>query len=75
MTCGLQLMAVTVRADIPFGLDLLDVFWKNLVGVDLDPVSDLRDADLVTYNYIKKFEMVSVSCTLSAQHYTLLVYS
>ena len=57
---ALQLFAVTIRADIPFGLDLLAVFWKNLVGVELDPVTDLQQADIVTYSYIKKFEMVLV---------------
>ena len=55
-----QLLGITIRADIPFGLDLLPLFWKNLVGVDLDPVTDLQDADILTYNYIKKFEMVSL---------------
>ncbi len=47
-----------MRADIPLGLDLLPVFWKNLVGVPLDPITDLQEADIITYNYIKKFEMV-----------------
>ena len=36
----------------------LPIFWKNLVGADLDPLSDLQEADLTTYNYIKKFELV-----------------
>ena len=53
------MLAVTVRADIPFGLDLLQSFWKNLVGIDLDPVTDLQDADILTYTYLKKLEMVS----------------
>lgn len=56
-----QLLAITIRADIPFGLDLLPVFWKNLVGLDLDPITDLQEADILTYGYIKKFEMVSFS--------------
>ena len=47
-----------IRAEIPFGIDLLSCFWKNLVGVALDPNSDLKDADVITYNYIKKFETV-----------------
>ena len=49
-----------MRADIPLGLDLLPVFWKNLVGVPLDPITDLQEADIITYNYIKKFEMVTL---------------
>jgi len=54
-----QLLAITLRADIPLGIDLLSVFWKNLVGVELDPITDLQEADILTYNYIKKIEMVS----------------
>ena len=56
-----QLLAVTIRADIPFGLDLLPVFWKSLVGMTLDPVTALQEADRLTYNYIKQFEMVRLS--------------
>ena len=56
--CLPQLLGITIRADIPLGLDLLPVVWKNLVGLDLDPVTDLQEADILTYNYIKKFEMV-----------------
>ena len=47
-----------IRAELPFGLELLPCFWKNLVGLPLDPNSDLRDADVITYNYIKNFETV-----------------
>ena len=43
---------------MPFGIDFASVFWKNLVGVDLDPVLDIQEADNVTYNYMKQFEMV-----------------
>jgi hypothetical protein len=50
-----------MRADIPYGLDLLPSFWKNLIGCDLDPVTDLQDADITTYYYIKKIEMVYIS--------------
>ena len=58
-----QILAMTVRADIPLELNLLQLFWKNLVGEDLDPVTDLSEADTVTYNYIKNLEMVSrVNC-------------
>jgi hypothetical protein len=34
-------------------------FWKSLVGVPLDTVVDLKDADQITYSYLKKIEMVS----------------
>jgi hypothetical protein len=51
-----------MRADIPLGLDLLPVFWKKLASLDLDPVTDLQQADILTYKYIKRFEMVSLFC-------------
>ena len=47
-----------MRADIPLGVELLPVFWKNLVNITLDPITDLQDADVLTYNYIKKVELV-----------------
>ena len=43
---------------MPLPLDLLASFWKGLVGQPLDPEHDLQDADLLTYNYVKKFESV-----------------
>ena len=52
------MLGVTIRADIPLGMDMLACVWKNLVGVNLDPVTDLQDADEHTYSYIKKIEMV-----------------
>lgn len=56
--CLSQLLGITMRADIPLGLDMLACVWKLLVGAELDPVTDLKEADLLTYNYIKKIEMV-----------------
>ena len=58
MPLTFQLLGIMVRADIPLGLDLLTSLWKVLVSVDLDPVVDLKAADHLTYNYIKKIEMV-----------------
>ena len=55
-----------MRADIPLGLDLLPVFWKNLVGLELDATVDLQEADIMTYNCIKKFELVSNSINVKA---------
>lgn len=48
-----------MRADIPIGLDLMSSFWKSLVGVAIDTVVDIKDADHLTYYYLKKIEMVS----------------
>ncbi|KAK3084084.1 hypothetical protein FSP39_007865 [Pinctada imbricata] len=73
-----QLLGITMRADIPFGLDLLSSLWKVLVGVDLDPVADLKEADLLTYNYIKKIEMVESESelqTLCSDVYSRFMYT
>lgn len=65
----LQLLGVAIRAGIPFGLDLASVFWKNLVGLKLDPVVDLQESDIVTYAYIKKIEIV-----LFTFHLIIIIY-
>lgn len=54
-----QLLGIAIRADVPLPLDLLPSFWKTLVGEPLDPEQDLQEADILTYNYVKKFESVS----------------
>lgn len=54
-----QLLGIAIRADVPLPLDLLPSFWKTLVGEPLDPDVDLQEADILTYNYVKKFENVS----------------
>ncbi|XP_078523549.1 putative E3 ubiquitin-protein ligase HECTD4 isoform X2 [Lissotriton helveticus] len=51
-----QLLGIAIRADLPLPLDLLSSFWKMIVGEPLDPDADLLEADVLTYNYIKKFE-------------------
>lgn len=53
-----QLLGIAIRADVPLPLDLLGSFWKGLVGEPLDPEQDLQEADLLTYNYVKKIESV-----------------
>lgn len=55
-----QLLGIAIRADVPLPLDLLGSFWKGLVGEALDPEQDLQEADVLTYNYVKKFENVSI---------------
>ncbi|XP_053555727.1 probable E3 ubiquitin-protein ligase HECTD4 [Bombina bombina] len=54
-----QLLGIAIRADVPLPLDLLPCFWKMLVGEPMDPETDLYEADILTYNYIKKFENVN----------------
>uniref|UniRef100_W5LMJ7 HECT domain E3 ubiquitin protein ligase 4 n=1 Tax=Astyanax mexicanus TaxID=7994 RepID=W5LMJ7_ASTMX len=61
-----QLLGIAIRADVPLPLDLLGSFWKGLVGDVLDVDSDLQEADLLTFNYIKKFESVSDEAELEA---------
>ncbi|KAG8456143.1 hypothetical protein GDO86_002079 [Hymenochirus boettgeri] len=70
-----QLLGIAIRADVPLPLDLLPCFWKMLVGEPLDPEIDLYEADILTYNYIKKFENVndesdleSLCAEIAAQH-------
>ncbi|OWF52164.1 E3 ubiquitin-protein ligase HECTD4 [Mizuhopecten yessoensis] len=73
-----QLLGITMRADIPLGMDLLTCFWKVLVGVNLDPVTDLQEADQITYNYIKKIEMCESEAelqTLCADVYPRFVFN
>ncbi|XP_013380029.1 probable E3 ubiquitin-protein ligase HECTD4 isoform X2 [Lingula anatina] len=73
-----QLFGITIRADIPLGLDLLSVFWKNLVAIPLDPATDLQEADILTYNYIKKFDTVESDSELQvlfAETYPRLTYT
>lgn len=53
-----QLLGIAIRADVPLPLDLLGSFWKGLVDEPLDPEQDLQEADILTYNYVKKFENV-----------------
>ena len=46
-----------MRSDIPLALNILPSFWKSILGVSLDE-SDLRDADILTYNYIRRLSEV-----------------
>ncbi|XP_067395601.1 probable E3 ubiquitin-protein ligase HECTD4 isoform X2 [Emydura macquarii macquarii] len=61
-----QLLGIGVRADVPLPLDLLSSFWKTLVGEPLDPDVDLQEADILTYNYVKKFENINDETELEA---------
>ncbi|XP_030716357.2 probable E3 ubiquitin-protein ligase HECTD4 isoform X2 [Globicephala melas] len=61
-----QLLGIAIRADVPLPLDLLPSFWKTLVGEPLDPDQDLQEADILTYNYVKKFESINDESELEA---------
>nr|XP_060642062.1 probable E3 ubiquitin-protein ligase HECTD4 isoform X2 [Anolis sagrei ordinatus] len=61
-----QLLGIAIRADVPLPLDLLPSFWKTLVGEALDPDLDLQEADVLTYNYVKKFENLNDEAELEA---------
>ncbi|KAM7391556.1 hypothetical protein PAMP_022238 [Pampus punctatissimus] len=72
-----QLLGIAIRADVPLPLDLLASFWKGLVGESLDPEQDLQEADVLTYNFVKKFENVSdeteletLCAEISSQHHS-----
>ena len=49
----LQLLGVSVRADVPFAIDFLPCFWKSFKGEPLS-LADLHEADCVTYNLTSK---------------------
>nr|XP_032656592.1 probable E3 ubiquitin-protein ligase HECTD4 isoform X6 [Chelonoidis abingdonii] len=61
-----HLLGIAVRADVPLPLDLLPSFWKTLVGEPLDPDVDLQEADILTYNYVKKIENLNDETELEA---------
>ncbi|XP_077165132.1 putative E3 ubiquitin-protein ligase HECTD4 isoform X4 [Paroedura picta] len=61
-----QLLGIAIRADVPLPLDLLPSFWKTLVGEPLEPDLDLQEADILTYNYVKKFENLNDEVELEA---------
>ncbi|ESO97623.1 hypothetical protein LOTGIDRAFT_228255 [Lottia gigantea] len=73
-----QILGVTMRADIPLELDIVTSFWKCLTSTMIDPISDIQEADILTYNYIKKIEMVETEGELQAlcsDVYPRFVYS
>jgi len=56
-----QLLGIALRSDIPLALDLLPCFWKSLLNLPLDPHDNLRETDVLTYNYLRRFSEVSYS--------------
>jgi hypothetical protein len=52
-----QLLGIAMRSDIPLALDILPSFWKSILDLPLDE-SDLHDADILTYNYIRRLSEV-----------------
>ncbi|XP_013780547.2 probable E3 ubiquitin-protein ligase HECTD4 [Limulus polyphemus] len=74
-----QLLGITMRADIPLPLDLMSCFWKSLLGLPLDPVTDLQQADCLTYKYLKDLSTASseseLNQILEEHHKTCFVYT
>ncbi|PFX24720.1 putative E3 ubiquitin-protein ligase HECTD4 [Stylophora pistillata] len=64
-----QLLGIALRADIPLALDLLPCFWKSLLNLPLDPQDDLRETDILTYNYLRRFSEVE-----SAEEFQMLCF-
>ena len=58
-----QLLGIALRSDIPLALDLLPSFWKCLLNLPLDPDRDLKESDILTYNYLRRFSEVRPRCT------------
>lgn len=55
-----QLLGIALRSDIPLALDLLPSFWKSLLNLPIDLQDDLRECDILTYNYIRRFSEVTL---------------
>lgn len=53
----IQLLGIALRSDVPLALDILPSFWKSILGIPLEDV-DLYDADILTYNYIRRLSKV-----------------
>ncbi|XP_048583049.1 probable E3 ubiquitin-protein ligase HECTD4 isoform X2 [Nematostella vectensis] len=53
-----QLLGISLRSDIPLAVDLMPVFWKSLLGRQLDAKEDLRATDILTYNYLRRFSEI-----------------
>ncbi|XP_063396384.1 probable E3 ubiquitin-protein ligase HECTD4 [Mytilus trossulus] len=73
-----QILGITIRADIPLGLDLLKSLWEAIVSDDEDPSTNLQEADPLTYSFMKKIEMVESESELQAlcsDVYPQFVYS
>ncbi|XP_076346000.1 putative E3 ubiquitin-protein ligase HECTD4 isoform X3 [Tachypleus tridentatus] len=74
-----QLLGITMRADIPLPLDLMPCFWKSLLGLPLDPLIDLPQADCLTYKYLKDLNTASseseLNHILEEHHKTCFVYT
>lgn len=60
-TFSTQLLGIALRADIPLALDMLPCFWKSLLNLPLDPQDDLRETDILTYNYLRRFSEVTLT--------------
>lgn len=66
-----QLLGIALRADIPLALDLLPCFWKSLLNLSLDPHDDLRETDILTYNYLRRFSEVTQTFFRLVRHSTI----
>lgn len=63
----MQLLGVSVRADVPIAIDFLPCFWKSLKGETLS-LDDLHEADCVTYNLTSKM----LSCSTAEEFEELI---
>ena len=46
---------------MPFPLDILPCFWKSLLNLPLNLDEDLKEADILTYKFLKGLEEVTFS--------------
>jgi E3 ubiquitin-protein ligase HECTD4 len=48
-----------MRSDVPFAVDCLKPFWTRILGEQIDFDSDLRQSDIITYNFLNGLKSLS----------------
>lgn len=62
-----------MRADVPVALDLLPCFWKSLKGEPLS-ISDLQEADFLTYSFTQQLlEVLTINTSTIYSYVSTLV--
>ncbi|KAL5256674.1 hypothetical protein ACHWQZ_G011808 [Mnemiopsis leidyi] len=54
-----NLLGVAMRSDVPFAVDCLRPFWTRILGEQINLDTDLRQSDIITYNFLKGLKSLS----------------
>ena len=54
-----NLLGVAMRSDVPFAVDCLRPFWTRILGEQINFDTDLRQSDIITYNFLKGLKSLS----------------